>query len=223
MARRFEGKTALVTGGSRGIGKAISERLVKERAKVYVIGRSQENLEKLEAENPSINTIQVDLRDWDKTKASVEKIGIVDLLVNNAGITHKEFFVDEKKEQFEDIINTNFKSAFNITQIMARCLIDSCRPGAVVNVSSVVGIKPSVPGLSSYCISKAMMDMLTKVTALELGPHGIRVNSINPTLVKTDMAKKYYEDKEFMQMFLNRHPLGKVATLDDAVNAIMFL
>ncbi|KAJ8306036.1 hypothetical protein KUTeg_016581 [Tegillarca granosa] len=223
MARRFEDKTALVTGGSRGIGKATAERLVKEGAKVYAIGRSKENLEKLKADNPSIITIQVDISDWDKTKASVEQIGIVDLLVNNAGLGRREYFVDEKKGKFEDIVDTNFKSAFNVTQTVARGMIVSGRRGAVVNVSSVLGIKPVLPGFTSYCISKAMMDMLTKLTALELGPHGIRVNSINPTLIPTDMAKQYYEDEEFIQMFSNQHPLGKCATLEDAVNATIFL
>ncbi|KAJ8306191.1 hypothetical protein KUTeg_016736 [Tegillarca granosa] len=145
MAKRFEGKSALVTGGSRGIGKAIAERLLKEGATVYVIGKSQENLDNLKTDNPSIITIQVDVRDWDKTKASVEKIGIIDLLVNNAGIIFSEYFVEEKKENFEDHIDINFKSAFNITQIVTRGLVEAGRPGAVVNVSSVDGIKCAVP------------------------------------------------------------------------------
>ncbi|KAJ8300740.1 hypothetical protein KUTeg_022259 [Tegillarca granosa] len=222
MAYRFEGKKALVTGGSRGIGKAIAERLLLEGANVYVIGRSQENLEKLKTENPSINTIQVDVTNWDETKTAVEQIGVVDLLVNNAGIFDQTNFVDVEIDKFDKMIETNCKSAFNITQIIARGLISAARPGVVANMSSVGGFK-GVAGFMPYCVSKAILDMLTKVTALELGPHKIRVNSVNPTILKTDMTKDLYQDEEFMQMLRAKHPLGKFATVEDVVNATMFL
>ncbi|KAJ8314410.1 hypothetical protein KUTeg_008033 [Tegillarca granosa] len=110
-AYRFEGKKALVTGGSRGIGKAIAERLLLEGAKVYVIGRSQENLEKIKTEIPSLNTIQVDVTNWDETKTAVEQIGVVDLLVNNAGILDQANFVDVEMDKFDKMIETNCKSA----------------------------------------------------------------------------------------------------------------
>ncbi|KAJ8316543.1 hypothetical protein KUTeg_005840 [Tegillarca granosa] len=139
MAKRFQDKTALVTGGSRGIGKAVAERLLQEG--------QRKNLGKLKAVNPLINTIQVDVSDWDKTNTAVKQIGVVDLFVNNAGILHQEEFVDLK------IINTNFKSAFNITQIVAHGLISAGRPGAVVNVSSVGGLK-AAPRSMSYVFLK---------------------------------------------------------------------
>ncbi|KAJ8316537.1 hypothetical protein KUTeg_005909 [Tegillarca granosa] len=200
----------------RGIGKAVAERLLQEGAKVYVIGRSKENLDKLKAVNPLIYTIQVDVSDWDKTNTTVKQIGVVDLFVNNAGILHQEEFVDLSIEKFEEIINTNFKSAFNITQIVAHGLISAGRPGAVVNVSSVGGLK-AAPRSMSYCVSKAMMDMLTKVTALELGPYNIRVNSVNPTGIYTDMTKHLFENEQIMPIILSQHPLGKVAKVEDVV------
>ncbi|KAJ8316609.1 hypothetical protein KUTeg_005836 [Tegillarca granosa] len=89
-------------------------------------------------------------------------------------------------------------------------------------MSSQGGLKAAA-GFMPYCVSKAMVDMLTKVTALELGPHKIRVNSVNPTILKTDMTKDFYENEEFMQMFRAKHPLGKFATVKDVVNATMFL
>ncbi|KAJ8300304.1 hypothetical protein KUTeg_021823 [Tegillarca granosa] len=222
MAKRFQDKTALVSGGSRGIGKAVAERLLQEGAKVYVIGRSKENLDKIKAVNPLINTIKVDVSDWDQTKTAVEQIGVVDLLVNNAGILYHEKFVDLGIEKFEEIINTNFKSAFNITQIMAHGLISAGRPGAVVNIFSVGGLK-TVPESMPYCVSKAMMDMLTKVTAIELGPYNIRVNSVNPTATYTDMTKDLFENEQIMPMILSQHPLGKVAKVDDIMEATIFL
>ncbi|KAJ8300739.1 hypothetical protein KUTeg_022258 [Tegillarca granosa] len=212
MARCFEGKTALVTGGSRGIGKALAERLLQEGAKVYVIGRSKENLNKLKVENPSFNTIQVDVSDWDQTKTAVEQIGyLTKKILSILGI-----------EKFEEIINTNFKSAFNITKIVTRGLISAGRPGVVVNMSSVGGLKAAA-GFMPYCVSKAMMDMLTKVTALELGPHKIRVNSVNPTILKTDMTKDICENEEFVHVYTSQHPLRKFATVEDVVNATLFL
>ncbi|KAJ8300743.1 hypothetical protein KUTeg_022262 [Tegillarca granosa] len=201
MAYRFEGKKALVTGGSRGIGKAIAERLLLEGAKVYVIGRSQENLEKIKTENPSLNTIQVDVTNWDETKTAVEQIGVVDLLVNNAGILDQANFVDVEMDKFDKMIETNCKSAFNITQIIARGLISAGRPGVVVNMSSQGGLKAAA-GFMPYCVSKAMVDMSTKVTAYDKG---------------------FLRNKEFMQMFRAKHPLGKFATVEDVVNATMFL
>ncbi|KAJ8316542.1 LOW QUALITY PROTEIN: hypothetical protein KUTeg_005914 [Tegillarca granosa] len=137
MAKRFEGKTALVEVG--GIGKAVAERLLQEGAKVYVLGKSQENLEKLKTEHSSINTIQIDVSDWDRTKTAVEQIGVVDLLVNNAGMLHQEIFVNVEIDKFDKILNTNFKSAFNITQIVARGLISAGRQGVVVNISGTRG------------------------------------------------------------------------------------
>lgn len=222
MAKRFEGKSALVTGGSRGIGKAIVERLLKEGAKVYAIGKSLENLEKLKTENPDVNIIQVDVSNWNETKTAVEQIGVVDLLVNNAGVYHQENVLDEKMDTFDKIININFKSAFNITQIVARGLIAAGRPGVVVNMSSVAGLK-SLVGRMSYCSSKSMMDMLTKVTALELGPYNIRVNSINPTATYTDMTEQIFGNEQMVSIILSRHPLGRVAKVEDVVEATIFL
>ncbi|KAJ8300742.1 hypothetical protein KUTeg_022261 [Tegillarca granosa] len=160
------------------------------------------------SQHPLGKVAKVDVSDWDKTNTAVKQIGVVDLFVNNAGILHQEEFVDLK------IINTNFKSAFNITQIVAHGLISAGRPGAVVNVSSVGGLK-AAPRSMSYCVSKAMMDMLTKVTALELSPYNIRVNSVNPTGIYTDMTKHLFENEQIMPIILSQHPLGKVAKVED--------
>ncbi|KAJ8316533.1 hypothetical protein KUTeg_005905 [Tegillarca granosa] len=109
--------------GSRGIGKAIAERLVNEGTKVYAIGKTRENLDKLKAEVPTVNLIQVNISDWDKTKTVLEQIGTVDLLVNNAAITGDGKFIDAEKELLNDVINTNCKSVFNIPLVVARGLI----------------------------------------------------------------------------------------------------
>lgn len=222
MANLFEGKTALVTGGSRDIGKAIVECLLQEGAKVYVIGRSAENLDKLSTEYPSVNTIQVDVTDWDKTKTAVEHIGTLDLLVNNAGIFENAFFVDTDVDFFDNTIKTNFESAFNITQTVARGMIAARRPGVVLNLSSIAG-RRGISGYTAYCVSKAMLDMLTKVTALELGQHNIRVNSVNPGILLTDMTAHLLEDKELVNHYISTIPLQRLVIVEDVVNASLFL
>lgn len=223
MAGRFEGKTALVTGGSRGIGKAIVKALINEGAKVYALGKSRENLEKLQSDIPTVYIVQADVTDWDSTRQAVEKLGIIDFLVNNPGtnMPHKKC-IDIEKSAFDKVLDTNFKGSFNIAQVVSKGMVSAGRPGVIINMSSIYGLKSHTKNLP-YSVSKAMMEMLTKVMALELGPHKIRVNSINPTYIRTGMAEKFMNNKEFIDPILQRHPIGHFGEVKDVVNATLWL
>ncbi|KAJ8316841.1 hypothetical protein KUTeg_004745 [Tegillarca granosa] len=193
MAYNFTGKRALVTGGSRGIGKVIVKDLIDAGAEVYALAKTQTNLDKLKSEIPNVNLIAVDLADWDATRIAVENIGDVDLLVNNAVFFDEKIadysFIETPYEFLEQSINVNLKSAFNISQVVARNMMKRSSGGAIINVSSLAGLRP-FKGVSFYCVSKAGMDMMTKVMALELGPHNIRVNTVSPTNVRTERFEK---------------------------------
>lgn len=229
----FKGKRALVTGGSRGIGKAIVRALVDAGAEVFAMAKTQANLDKLKSEIPSVNIIAVDLADWEATKQAVEKVGDIDLLVNNAAALDQArdmpAFVDVPKAQLDISIDVNLKAAFNISQIIARNMIKRSGGGAMVNMSSIAGLRP-FPGMASYNISKAGMDMMTKCMALELGPHNIRVNTISPTVVKTETVVEHFAQMKVVPEIeskindtMKRHPLGKFTEMDDIVNSTLFL
>ncbi|KAJ8317734.1 hypothetical protein KUTeg_005638 [Tegillarca granosa] len=217
MAYNFEDKHALVTGGSRGIGKVIVKDLIDAGAEVFALAKTQINLDNLKSKIPNVNIIAVDLADWDATRNAVEKIGDINLLVNNAAFLDEKIadysFVETPKDRLEQSINVNLKSAFNISQVVARNMIIRSSSGAIINVSSLIGLRP-YKRISSYCVSKAGMDMMTKVMALELGPHNIRVNAVSPTSVRSDAFEKVMNKPDLKEGYNElqvRHPLGKRA------------
>jgi NAD(P)-dependent dehydrogenase (short-subunit alcohol dehydrogenase family) len=178
MECRLDGKRALVTGGSRGIGLVIVRALVAAGADVFALGKSLENLKTMQAELPNVKVVHVDLDDWEATRLEVGKIGPIDCLVNNAGVTQRQSFLESDKETLDSTYDVNIKAVFNVSQVVARGMIQDVRPGAIVNMSAV-GTMTVIPGFPAYHTSKAAVDMLTKVMAVELGPHKIRVNCIS--------------------------------------------
>ncbi|KAJ8314857.1 hypothetical protein KUTeg_007007 [Tegillarca granosa] len=142
----FKGKRALVTGGSRGIGKAVVKSLVDAGAEVFAVAKTQANLDKLKSEIPSVNIIAVDLADWETTRQTVEKVGNIDLLVNNAAdldqIRGMAAFVDVSKASLDKSLDVNLKAAFNVSQIVARDMIKRSCGGAIINMSSTAGLRP---------------------------------------------------------------------------------
>lgn len=218
----FTGKNALVTGAGKGIGRATAIKLASLGAKVYGISRTESDLESLKQETPSIETTVLDITDWDATRKVVEKFGPIDLLVNNAGVIRHSHFLEVTKEDLDAQHNTNFRAAFNISQVVARGMVSRGVGGAIVNISSVAGLR-SAPDRSGYCTSKAALDMLTKSLALELGPYKIRVNSVNPTIVMTELGKRGYRDPVKRAGALARIPSGRFAEVEDVVNAVLYL
>ncbi|XP_055348434.1 L-xylulose reductase-like [Paramacrobiotus metropolitanus] len=222
-SEQFTGKRILVTGASRGIGKGIALKLASLGADVFAVGTSAEHLQKLQQENSRIHPIQVNLSDWDATRRAVEAVLPIDLLVNNAATFVHESFLQITEQGYERQMGVNLKAVINVSQIVAKSLIDRKIPGSIVNVSSICA-QVALHDETVYCASKAALDAVTRSMALELGPHKIRVNSILPNLILTDMAMEAgYTDPTTAKPFLDRTPLGRLGDVDDCVNAVVFL
>ncbi|KAF0292849.1 L-xylulose reductase [Amphibalanus amphitrite] len=222
MEISLSGKRVLITGAGRGIGRALAIRVVACGGHVIALSRTEEHLDTLKDECPSVETVTCDLSDWEATREAVEAIEPVDCLVNNAGILILEPFLEATKEALDTMFDVNVKGAFNVAQVIARGMVERGQGGVIINMSSELGLR-TVQGGSLYCASKAALDHLTRVMTLELGPKGIRVNCVNPTVVETDMTKSVREDQAMADWILTRIPMGRFATTEDVVSATMFL
>ncbi|CAI9568445.1 unnamed protein product [Staurois parvus] len=222
MEISFAGRRALVTGAGKGIGRSTVKALRAAGAAVIAVSRTAEDLESLARECPGVETVCVDLGEWSATEAAMESIGLVDLLVNNAGVAHLQPFLDITQEAFDRSFSVNVRAAILVSQIVARQMVERGIPGAIVNVSSQAS-QVALQDHAVYCATKGALDMLTKVMALELGPKKIRVNCVNPTVVMTDMGRANWSDSQKAEPMLNRIPMGRFAEVEDVVNSILFL
>lgn len=219
---QFKGKTALVTGAGQGMGRAISKALSSAGAVVFALDKIQQNLDSLVAECKDIRPVCVDLVDWHSTQSAVKSLGPIDLLVNNAGVTEVTPFTDVTVESFDWIMNVNVRAVFAVSQVFARGLLERGSSGAIVNISSQSSMR-ALTNHSVYCTSKAAVDQLTRSLAFELGPHQIRVNAVNPTVVMTAMGRQVWSDPAVADPLRERIPLRKFAELSDIVNTVLYL
>jgi NAD(P)-dependent dehydrogenase (short-subunit alcohol dehydrogenase family) len=232
MAGELSGRTALVTGASSGIGRAVALRLAKEGADVAVTGRRADLLNEVAAEVRALGrkaiAITGDARDEvhakDAVARTVAELGGLTILVNNAGVIGTGPVETTSLEEWRRIVDTDLTGPF----LFARAAIPSLkgRPGAaIINVSSVTGRRPYA-NLAPYCVAKAGLDMLTECLALEVAPHGVRVNAINPGVIVTNLhkaANAVPDYAAFLERSKQTHPLGFVGTPDDAAELVLFL
>jgi 3-oxoacyl-[acyl-carrier protein] reductase len=219
----LDGKVALVTGGSRGIGAAISRELARGGARVAVNYRLGEQA--AEAIAGEIDGIALGANVGDPAKAQelidrVEaELGDLDILVNNAGVTRDTLIVRMSDDDWDDVIDTNLRGAFNTCRAVARKMLRR-RSGAIVNLSSVVGVHGN-PGQANYAASKAGIIGLTKALARELGVRGVRVNAIAPGYITTELTDVLTEEQT--GLILGNTPLGRLGSPEDVAAAVRFL
>uniref|UniRef100_A0A8D9F926 3-oxoacyl-[acyl-carrier-protein] reductase FabG n=2 Tax=Cacopsylla melanoneura TaxID=428564 RepID=A0A8D9F926_9HEMI len=231
----FTGKVVLITGASSGIGAATAVHLAKLDALLALTGRditrlntvSEHCLEASKSKNKPF-LIQADLTKEADTKKiideTVKHYQRLNVLVNNAGIIEVGTIENTSLEQYDKLMNTNVRAVYHLTMLAVPHLIQT--KGNIVNISSVNGLR-SFPGVLAYCMSKSAVDQFTSCTALELASKGVRVNSVNPGVIKTDLQRRGGLDEETYQKFLERsketHALGRVGDPDEVAKAIAFL
>jgi NAD(P)-dependent dehydrogenase (short-subunit alcohol dehydrogenase family) len=221
---RLEGKRALVTGGASGIGAATAARFLQEGAQVCVLDRDPEGGRRVEEELPSLSGVLIcDVRDHTRTteafEEAVEKMGGVNVVINNAGISIRHTFLDITPEEWERVIGVNLTGVFHVAQVAARHMM-SRDGGVILNTASTNGIM-GYPYYSDYNVSKAGVIELTKSMALELAPK-IRVNAVAPGYVITPMQRAEYTDEMFEE--LNRKiPLNRHAQPEEVAALFTFL
>lgn len=222
MEINFKGKRALVTGASKGIGRDLAIKLAKCGAEVVAIARSQELLESLKKEVPSIEIVTLDVGDWKKTQEVLSNVGPIDLLVNNAAVAALYPVTNIPEEHFDQLFNINVKALMNVSQCVAKQMVQRKVSGAIVNLSSQASMA-GLEGHAVYAATKGAVDAYTKVAALELGPHGIRINCVNPTVIMTDMGRVGWSDPKVADPMIEKIPLKRFGEVHEVVDTILFL
>lgn len=217
----FQGKRVLVTGAGKGIGRAVVSKLVTESAEVIALSRTKADLESLQQEF-RCSTIHCDLADPGAAREAALAALPVDYLVNNAGTTKLDPFLETSVETFDWLMNVNTKAPMIIAQECARDMIRRGHKGAIVNVSSMASFQ-GVPEHAAYCATKGALDAMTRVMAVELGAHGIRVNTVNPVVTLTPMAIKAWSDPAKAQSMLARIPMGRFVEPEEVADTILYL
>lgn len=232
MNGRLEGKSIIVTGSSRGIGRACALRCAEAGARVTAHGRTASDaLERTVAAIRAAGGSAVGVAGDVSVKADVERIvaqavdafGVPDGLVNNAGIGPFVDFLEVSEERWDTIMAVNAKGPFLMTQCVARRMIAAGRGGSICNVTSISGLKATDPRQVPYCTSKGAANMFTRVAALALAPHGITVNAVLPGTIETDINRDVLADAAVSRAIIEATPLGRLGGVDDVAHAVVYL
>lgn len=227
--KQFEGKTAIVTGATRGIGKAIALELAKRGANVaFNYSKSADEAEKLKSEIEALGSkafaAQCDVANTEASTSFVgqvkEAFGTVDYLINNAGITRDQLILRMKEEDWDSVIDTNLKGAWNFSKAVLRPMLRNENGGSILNISSISGVVGML-GQSNYSASKAGMIGLTKSLAKEVASKKITVNALALGLIETDMASEM--NAEYREKFLSMVPLGRLGNVQEVAEIACFV
>ncbi len=226
---RLDGRRALITGSSSGIGLAIARGMGQAGATLLLNGRDQPKLaaaaQALRAEGLTVHECPFDVTDADAVNhaiAAIETdIGSIDILVNNAGLQRRGAFHEFSKADWDAVMRTNVDSVFHVGQAVAKCMVPrGC--GRIINICSVMS-ELGRPGVSPYTASKGAVKMLTKGMAIDLGPHGINVNGIGPGYFKTELTEALVNDPTFSDWLIKRTPSRRWGVVEDLAPAAVFL
>ena len=223
----LNGKIAIVTGASRGIGRAIAEVFAREGARVVICGRKQETLDRVAGEiGPSVKPIACHVGRAEQIENMVattaREFGPIDILVNNAA-TNISFgpCLDVEEAQFDKMIEINVKSAFRLVKAVAPGMCDRGR-GSIINIASIAGLRPQLHSLL-YSMTKAALIMMTQSYALELGAKGVRVNAIAPGLIQTALSEHYWKEEVHRDAVLQKQPIQRLGQPSDIAEVALLL
>jgi NAD(P)-dependent dehydrogenase (short-subunit alcohol dehydrogenase family) len=224
------GQKAIVTGAGRGIGKAIALGLAEAGADVGLVSRTVSELEAVAEQIRALErravVIASDLTMTERIQPLVEdfasQLGGIDILVNNAGINIPQDSVDVTVEAWDQILDINLKASFFLAQAVGRVMIRQGRGGRIIQISSQTGSVALIKR-AAYCASKAGLNLVTKVLALEWAPHGILVNAVAPTFIETELSKGFLADPQFREYALAKNLLKRIGTPEDVMGAVIYL
>lgn len=223
---RLDGRRALVTGASRGIGLGAACALAQAGAEVVLAARSEDELVKicdaLTAAGFKASALVLDVVDTVQARASIEQAGAFDILVNNAGVNRPGPMTDMSEEDFDTVMNLNVRGAYFVAQTVVRQMIEAGKGGSIINTSSQMG---HVGGIDRtvYCASKFAVEGMTRALAIEVGVHKIRVNSVCPTFIATPFTEKTLADPERVAWITSKIKLGRIGEIEDVMGAYVFL
>lgn len=223
---RLDGRRALVTGAGRGLGVACAAALAEAGAAVTLAARSRDEIQavaaSIRAEGGQADALVLDVLDADAVQQAIASRPPFDILVNNAGTNRPAPFLDVAMQDFDAVMALNLRAAFVVAQAVARGLRDARKPGSIIHVSSQMG---HVGGRNRtvYCASKHALEGLTKAMAIELGPLGIRVNTLCPTFIETPLTRPFFENQAFAQDVMSRIKLGRLGQIEEIMGAVVFL
>jgi len=227
--KMLEGKIALITGASKGIGRAIAFAMADVGADIIATARTEEELKELceaiRAKGRRAEYIVADLRSTEEAKAMARKalqiFGRVDILVNNAGVSYPQPAFETTEDRWDETFQVNLKSLFFLTQIIGKAMAEQ-GGGKIVNIASQAGLV-GLEDHSAYCATKGGLILLTKVLAIEWGKYKINVNAVAPTIIMTPMAEKAWADVRKREEALKKIPIGRFGQPEDVVGAVIFL
>ncbi|AGS24796.1 short-chain dehydrogenase protein (plasmid) [Rhizobium etli] len=215
------GKTVIITGAGKGIGRACVELLTHRGARIVALSRTQADLDDLAAKFGA-TVISVDLADNAAARAAMQKAGPADALINCAGTNVLESVIDMTEEGYEQVLGINLRAALICAQEFARARIANGGGGTIVNVTSIAGHRGFADHVA-YAASKAGLEGATRVMAKELGAYGIRVNAVAPTVTMTELAARAWSEPSKRNPMIVRHPMARFAAVDDVARSIALL
>jgi NAD(P)-dependent dehydrogenase (short-subunit alcohol dehydrogenase family) len=223
---RLDGRRALVTGAGRGIGLACAAALAQAGAHVVLAARTAADIEaasmQIRDEGGSAEPLVLDVTDLAAVRTAMQAQLPFDVLVNNAGTNRPAPFLDVTEQDYDAIVDLNQRAAFFVAQAVARHMVQAGIRGSIINISSQMG---HVGGArrTVYCMSKHGLEGMTKAMAIDLAPHGIRVNTIGPTFTDTPLTRPFWTDKAFHDDVVRRIKLGRLGTVEDLMGSVVFL